>query len=204
MLMATRTSSLHWNSSKLYALLILVSCFCCQKRWTATKYRTLNIHWKSVKFTLMWQQTASFRRIQLSRPTGVRCKNDCLSCTCPIIHCSSCVVCICWPLLGVHFWSLVQFCRLFFRACWQIVCVLIDQHFTIALCRENDWFYCSVECWLLTVLKVGFVMYCVCLSGIENRFTEWFTLNNKTSHSPLCTAVWPHKHLLATVWRKNI
>ena len=80
------------------------------------------------------------------------------------------------------FSSTVLFCHLFVKACRWPVCVLIAQYFTTALCRENNWCYCSVECWLLTVLKLGCVL---CMpKWHENCFTEWFTLNNKTSHSP--------------------
>jgi len=41
--------------------------------------------------------------------------------------------------------------------------MLIAQCFTTALCCENDWSYCSVECWLCWRLAV----YCARLSDMK-------------------------------------
>jgi len=73
--------------------------------------------------------------------------------------------------LSVRFQSMVLFCRPFVKACryGQVACSLLS------IC---------VDCWLCWRLAV----YCACLSDMTT-FTEWFTLNSKTSHSPFCTAV---------------
>ena len=115
------------------------------------KYRTLNVHRASGK---QWASAGSNWVLACDART-----NASVSCTCPVIHRSSCVVCGHWAFVFEVWYCFVAFLSMHVDG--QFACsLLIAEYFTTALCCENDWCYCSADCWLCWRLAV----YCACLS----------------------------------------